>query len=205
MKKALAIVLTLALVFAVTAFGKKKAADDIQDAITGDNVTNWAPEQNIITANPLGLAFGYFNANYEKAIGKNNGLGFSAGFDYYDLGGWSWSGGTVGASYNWYFQHHALNGWYAGPDAGLSFASFSYTYDTLDAYYNVVSTKATATSFGIYIGGHGGYRWIWNNGFVLDLSIGLNYTIASAPVINGVTAAYGGVGFGPGANLGYAW
>jgi hypothetical protein len=202
MKKFALVLLSLVLIFSVCVFARSKASSEFQDTVSGNNVTNWAPEQNIITANPVGLMFGYFNANYEKAIGKDNGLGFSAGVNFYSLSGWSWFGLNVGAQYDWFFQHHALNGWFAGPNVGISMESFSYDYTDP---FTLQTTKSTATGFGVGIGGHGGYRWIWPGGFTLDVTAEITYTIASAVTLNGSTAAFGGMGFGPGVNLGYAW
>ena len=168
----------------------------------------WAPQRHIITANPVGLIFGYLNAHYEMAIERTNGLGFDAGL-VFPPGGWGGFGMSLGAEYNWYFQNHALNGWYAGPLAGIEFEELNYSYNVYG-----FSGSGSGTVFGLEIGGHGGYRWIWDSGFTVDVNGGFGYIIANSvsinETINGVkvgtvTASVGGFGLLLGCNLGYAF
>ena len=87
----------------------------------------------------------------------------------------------------------------------MSMISYKYT-EWNDTYTELVEKTGTGSAIMFGLGGHGGYRWIWDNGFTLDLQIGVTYNVGSAVEINGEKAAgFGGVGFGPGLNLGYAW
>lgn len=206
MKKVIAIAVAILLVFSMSVFAKAKTKEqkEFAKAVKGEGV-DWAEAEHIITANPIGLIFGYINAHYEMAVGKGNGLGFNGGLNFYGAAGWSWFGFSAGAEYNWYFQQHALNGWFAGPMAGISMISINYEYDAYDASLNLVTKKESASAFGFQLGGKGGYRWIWDGGFTLDVQGGIIYTISGAVTLGGSTAPFGGVGPALGVNLGYAW
>ena len=210
MKKFLVILACVLLLFSMSVFAKTMTiaaskSNDFTNAVRCEGNIDWSKATSIITVNPLGLVFGYINAHYEIALNEMNGLGFNAGANFYNLSGWSWFGANVSGEYNWYFQKHALNGWFAGPVAGVSFVNINYEYTALDSSLALVTKKDSASSFGIQVGGHGGYRWIWDNGFTLDLQGGFMYTVSSAVTLGGATAPFGG--FGPllGVNLGYAW
>lgn len=204
--KKLLIVLAVVSLLVAPAFAAK--SNSFEKAVKGEGV-DWATQQNVITVNPL-VFLGILSAHYEMAMGKTNGLGFNGLFNWFGYGDWSWTTIGAGAEYNWYFQNHALNGWFAGPQAQVTMSMISYKYDEFvrwegsTAIYEEKTGTGSAIMFGL--GGHGGYRWIWDNGFTLDLQVALSYNIGSSVEINGVTASgFGGVGFGPGLNLGYAW
>jgi hypothetical protein len=96
-----------------------------------------------VTANPIGLAFGLFNAQYEFALNQKNSVAVRANFVGYSIGGYSNSAFGFGGSYRWYvMDSKTIVGWWAQP---------------------------SATFFGI--GGDGGYKWIWDQ-FALDVSVG---------------------------------
>ncbi len=201
--KKLLIVLAVVSLLVAPAFAAK--SNSFEKAVKGEGV-DWATQTNIITVNPL-IFIGILNAHYEMAMGKTNGLGFNGIFNWIGIGDWSWTTFGAGAEYNWYFQNHALNGWFAGPQAQITMSMISYKYtEWNDTYTELVEKTGTGSAIMFGLGGHGGYRWIWDNGFTLDLQIALSYNIGSSVEINGVKATgFGGVGFGPGLNLGYAW
>jgi len=116
---------------------------------------------NVIKTSPIGLAFGNFNATYERVISESSSVLVSANYVYQFLG---IDVNTVGlrGAYRYYFTHEKKDvptGFYVNPQIGVSFGSaddFSYGTFTLGAEV--------------------GYQWAWDSGFVLDLGIGPNYT-----------------------------
>ncbi len=161
----------------------------------------WAPQERIITVNPIGLLGGDLGAHYEMTMGRSNGLGFNAGLDFHG-GDWLWLGINAGTEYNWYFQNHALNGWFAGPGAGISLLLIRHKYTPAG---QTASVTGSSIGLGMQLGGHGGYRWIFDNGFVVDVIAGLGFTIPISSAINGAYAPFGGIGPFLGCDLGYAF
>jgi hypothetical protein len=221
MKKVVILLLSLVLIFSVSAFAKSKSkvktastssssssSSSLEKAITGEDVSDWAKQTNLIEINPLDILLGTLFIHYEMAMGKANGGAINA-YDWWfsPIDNWNFNIFGVNAEYNWYFQKHALNGWFAGPSAGLQLMSFSFNVPTVNPNppFNVTHSKQSAMGFGITIGGQGGYRWIWDNGFTLDCVVGLGYGIGSSPTIDGVTAAYTPLIARWGVELGYAW
>ena len=117
-------------------------------------------QDQIIKTNPLGLAFGNFNATYEKVINEKSSFLVSANYTY-RVFGVDVSAFGFGGAYRFYFSHakkQVPEGFYINPQANFNFGSvdeFNYT--------------------GIGIGAEIGYQWIWDSGVVLDLGIGPNY------------------------------
>ena len=125
-------------------------------------------QNNVIKTNPLGLAFGNFNATYERVFGTTSSLIIKGQYMYKLLGAdVSLAGGGLG--YRYYFTHAKKPvpaGFYINPQA--SFAFGSVTNDAGEKY------TASTMAFGAELG----YQWVWESGFVLDLGIGPMYTIA---------------------------
>jgi|GEM_PF-1752864 len=200
MKKFFVLLAVLSLLVVPASFAADKVTKNVEKAIKGEGV-DWAKADNVLTTNVGSLLIASLNAHYEITMGKGNGLGFNGSFGWFGIGGWSTMSLGAGAEYNWYFQNHAPNGWFAGPGAGLVFYNASYKD-------SVTNDSASSGALGFYLNGHGGYRWIWDGGFTLDLGLALQYTMLSITVdINGTsqTIPIGGVGPGLGVNLGYAW
>lgn len=125
-------------------------------------------QSNVIKTNPLGLAFGNFNATYERVFGTTSSL-LVRGQYMYKLLGADVSLAGAGLGYRYYFTHAnkpVPGGFYINPQASFSFGKIT---DDLDEEYS-----ATTMGFGAEIG----YQWLWDSGFVLDLGIGPMYTIA---------------------------
>jgi hypothetical protein len=135
-----------------------------------------------ITANPLALAFGIFNVNYEMQVSAENSLVLGA--TYYGYQGWSGLG--VSGIYKWYlFQdaEKAIKGFGFGPSAAIGFLNYRD-----DSYSNRMS---------LAIGGEASYKWIFDD-FVLEPVFGINYNVLSEA----------GLDWRPfylGVNVGYAW
>jgi hypothetical protein len=138
-----------------------------------------------ISADPISLAFGVFNATYEWQTAPINS--FTIFGEYWSFVDWSAYG--IGASYRWYphlFEDgkKPLEGFSVGPRIDISFWNWG-GYTGLNNNY---------TSIGI--GGEAAYKWVFG-GFVVEPLIVINIPILK------IVYTYGA--FGPGVNLGYAW
>lgn len=136
-----------------------------------------------IGANPIGLAFGLFNAKYEQQVSAENS--FTAEVIYWNFAGWSAFG--VGGSYRWYlFQESekALKGFSFGPYASVGFWSFEN------------ATWGGGTS--LAIGGEAAYKWVFDGGFMVEPIVNVNFNILN---LDGLSYRP----FGLGVILGYAW
>ena len=126
-------------------------------------------QSNVIKTNPLGLAFGSFNATYERVFGTTSSL-LVRGQYMYKLLGVDVNLAGAGLGYRYYFTHAKKpvpGGFYINPQVAFSFGKIT---NDMDEKYS-----ATTIGFGAEIG----YQWVWESGFVLDLGIGPMYTIAS--------------------------
>lgn len=124
-------------------------------------------QDQIIKTNPLGLAFGNFNAVYEKALNESSSVSVGASYLYSFLGT-DVSGFGVNGEYRFYITNQtkpAPEGFYAGPSIG--FRSFSES-----------DTDASLSVLGI--GGTIGYQWIWKSNVTLELGAGPQYSIIVA-------------------------
>lgn len=116
---------------------------------------------NVIKTSPIGLAFGNFNATYEKVLNEKSSVLIRANYFYQFLGVDVNTFG-IGGAYRYYFTHankDVPTGFYVNPQLGVSFGSSD------DISYGTFS-----------IGAEVGYQWAWDSGFVLDLGIGPNFT-----------------------------
>ncbi|HRU39346.1 MAG TPA: hypothetical protein P5511_05670 [Candidatus Goldiibacteriota bacterium] len=198
MKRILALATAMVFVFSMQSFAAKKAekevkkaATSVEKAVKGEGVV-WTDVNQFVSVNPLALAFMSLGGHYEFNLNKSAAIGINASVLFWGTPEWSTFGLGVGGEYNFYFQDHAPNGWFAGPGAGLQLLSATYSSES-------------ATTIGFNINGHGGYRWIWDNGFLVDVVGTLGFTIMSL-TINNVSLPYGGgFGLGIGASIGYAW
>jgi len=135
-----------------------------------------------ITANPLALAFGILNVNYEMQVSRENS--FAIGGTYYGYQGWTGFG--VSGTYKWYlFQdaEKAIKGFGFGPSVSVGY--IGYRDDTYDNRLTLA------------IGGEATYKWILDD-FVLEPVFGVNYNVL---VDDGMDWRF----FYLGVNLGYAW
>lgn len=141
-----------------------------------------------IIANPLGLAFGMFNATYEQRVTETNSFTVNG---YY----WSfldWQAYGFGGSYRWYLSpfddgKKILEGFSFGPVVAVGF--WSWDGMVTDLYDGGTS---------INIGAEAAYKWVWG-GFVLEPSISLLFNVSSISGLDSYSP------FGLGLGLGYAW
>ncbi len=138
---------------------------------------------NGISANPIGLVFGFLNATYEFQTAPENSITIS-GY-YWNFLGWTAYG--FGGSYRFYIvkeeKKAIIEGFSFGPAASIGF----WGYES--------SLYSNATSFAI--GGEAAYKWVWG-GFMLEPNVQLMINVLN---IEGL--AYRS--FGLGVNIGYAW
>ncbi len=124
-----------------------------------------AQQKNVVKTNPISLAFGSFNASYERVLNSSSSVVVSGNY-MYKLFGSEVTAGGLGAAYRYYFTHAKKAvpaGFYIAPEASFSFGSVKYNNQD----------SAGFSSFGI--GAEVGYQWVWSSGFTLDLGIGPMY------------------------------
>jgi hypothetical protein len=152
--------------------------------------------QHAITVNPLGLAFGLGNLTYEQAINKQNSWLAGASFANWGIAGNSISVIGALASYRWWFENDKpISGWFLGPE--LQVVNVNWNYSVLNKDYT-----ANGLMFGG--GGQGGYQWVFNSGFTLNLGLSMGYlagsvssNVAGAPTLGfGGTYVSGNLGLG---------
>lgn len=113
-------------------------------------------QSSAIKTSPGALAFGVFNACYEKVISDKASVQFS-GSAFFGVGDLDGTAFGVGAGYRMYItKKDAPRGFYAMPKAGANFG-----------------TGASAVSLAVDLG----YQWVWDSGFVLDVALGPQYYI----------------------------
>ena len=139
-----------------------------------------------IGADPLGLAFGLFNATFESKISSTNSFTlFGSYWTYVD-----WSAYGFGGSYRWYFDlndgKRPITGLSAGPFASVGFWTWGGP-----SYIDY----SGGTSFAI--GGEVAYKWVFG-GFVVEPILRLALPVSK---VNGLNYT----SFGLGCTLGYAW
>ncbi|MDX9789703.1 MAG: hypothetical protein WC313_08800 [Candidatus Kapaibacterium sp.] len=135
-----------------------------------------------ITANPLVLAFGLLNVNYERQVSAENSM--VIGLTY--LGYQGWTGINITGMYKWYLlqdQEKAIKGFGFGPTLQVGYIGYRD-----DSY----SSRAV-----VAIGGEASYKWIIDD-FVLEPVFGLNYNVT-------VDSGMDWRPFYLGVNVGYAW
>ena len=73
------------------------------------------PHQQQITANPFGLIFGWFNAEYERKLSEDWSLGLGGSYLSLDDDDF----GSANGVFRYYPQGAALTGFYIGPRVGV--------------------------------------------------------------------------------------
>jgi hypothetical protein len=132
-------------------------------------VFSLSAQSNVIKTNPLGMAFGNFNATYERVLGTTSSV-LIRGQYMYKLLGVEVNLAGFGLGYRYYFTHAKKTvpgGFYINPQVAFAFGSLT----------NVLDEEISANTIGF--GAELGYQWAWPSGFVLDLGIGPMYTFAT--------------------------
>lgn len=124
-------------------------------------------QDQIIKTNPLGLAFGNFNAVYEKALNEKSSISVGGSYLYSFLGT-DVTGFGLNSEWRYYITNTtkpAPEGFYAGPSFGFN----NFSVKDEDGSVSIIG-----------IGGTVGYQWIWDSGVSLDLGAGPQYSIIVA-------------------------
>ncbi len=131
-------------------------------------------QNQIIKTNPLGFAFGNFNAKYERALSESTSFLVGGNFYSRKIFGVKATGFGVDGEFRYYITNRkkpSPEGFYVGP--GVSF-DINNLGDVETG--GVVNSRGSVTSLGI--GATLGYQWVWDSGFALDLGLGPQYTFA---------------------------
>lgn len=109
-----------------------------------------------LKTSPGALAFGFFNACYEKVISDKASFQLS-GLAFFGIGEFEGSAFGVGAGYRMYVtKKESPRGFYVMPQIGATFGE-----------------DAGAIGLGADLG----YQWVWDSGFVLDIGMGPSYYV----------------------------
>ncbi|WP_158980842.1 MULTISPECIES: DUF3575 domain-containing protein [unclassified Flavobacterium] len=157
-------------------------------------------QENVIKVNPLSVLGGTDLVSYELKLGEKTSFLVGAGIGGFKIGDAKYSnlGGEV--QYRYYFNE-ALKGFYAGGQAG-------YSSGKVELGNSNSSTTTEETKFGSFkVGAKGGYQWIWDSGFSLDLNLGVAYNNFNYKDSNSSTSSLKASGVLPnfGFGLGYAF
>lgn len=147
--------------------------------------------KNVIKVNPLGLLFGTTSLSYERVLSPKSAFQVNANYGNIKILGVSISNVGVGADYRLYFSKtkEAPRGFYFAP--GI-------------AYSNVSVESANGSAFSL--SGVGGYQWVWNSGFELDLFLGPEYTFGGEINSGGTNyAQFSGFGAKVGVSIGFGF
>lgn len=131
-------------------------------------------QENIIKANPLALLGGTDMVSFEHKLGDNSSVLLGAGIGGFKIGDAKYSNMGAEVQYRYYFNE-ALKGFYAGGQVGYSSGKVKIEgFPTFNGSSLVTTTNET--NFGSFkLGGKGGYQWVWDSGFSLDLNVGVAY------------------------------
>jgi hypothetical protein len=142
---------------------------------------------HVISADPLGLAFGMLNATYEQKVGNSNSFTIFGSYWSY----LSWTAYGFGGSYRWYFNLNDGKAPLEGLSAGPMISVGVWDWGGI----SFINDYSGGTS--IAIGGELAYKWIFGQ-FAVEPILRLNFNVAS---ISGLDYR----AYGLGVNLGYAW
>ncbi len=131
-------------------------------------------QENIIKANPLAILGGTDMLSFEHKLGDNSSFVIGAGIGGFKIGDAKYSNMGAEFQYRYYFNE-ALKGLYAGGQVGYSSGKVTMETISFDNNFNFVSST-NETKFGSFkLGAKGGYQWVWDSGFSLDLNLGFAY------------------------------
>lgn len=147
--------------------------------------------KNVIKVNPLGFLLGSASLSYERVLGTKTALQFDVNYGDLTIMDTEIKSFGAGVDYRLYFSRDkfAPRGFYFSP--GL-------------AYSNATISDVNVSAFSL--SGVGGYQWVWNSGFELDLFIGPQYSFGG-DISSGSTSytGYSGLGAKIGVCLGFGF
>jgi hypothetical protein len=155
-------------------------------------------QENIIKANPLSILGGTDLLSFEHKIGDHTSAVLGLGYGGFSIGGAKYTNMGAELQYRYYFNE-ALKGFYGGGQIGYSFGKV-----TMDDFLGGASEDIKFSA--IKVGAKGGYQWVWDSGFSLDLNLGLAFNnFKYADSTNSVGLKASGVLPNFGFGLGYAF
>jgi len=120
---------------------------------------------NVISVNTYPYLAAFFNLGYERKIINNLSARVRGLYWGLSQGGWNFYG--FGGDVFFYPQSMACKGWYFGP--------------RFDAWLSTYSKEGLSATGALYfIGGQAGYRWLFDGGFAMALSLGAMKNIAAS-------------------------
>jgi hypothetical protein len=126
--------------------------------------TRLQAQTQVIKANPLALLFGGANVSYERMISDQSSIIGTVGFQYQSFGA-EVSTYSLKAGYRYYLKNEDKTppvGLFINPEVSYGFGKYSFFGSELEM--NMITAGAQF-----------GHQWIWDNGFALDLGVGLQY------------------------------
>jgi hypothetical protein len=162
-----------------------------------------APDAQVFT-NVLGLLYGTPTIGYEQVLGSEHSFTAQIGFRNWGGPGYYLNSFGLLGSYRWWLGQHArMQGFYAGPLAGLS--TVNANYDLSGPAGGFLRRESASGSF-ISVGGEGGYQWILPMHLTLGLGLNAAYSFGGISMSPGAPS-FTVSGFGSGLNgtIGYAF
>lgn len=131
----------------------------------------------ILKTNPLGLAFGSFNAAYEQALTDKASFVVGGNVYFGKIFDVKTTGFGAFGEYRYYITNEKKDvpeGFYVGPTGTFGFVNI----ESEDEILGVPVESESYSGGTIGIGGVIGYQWIFDSQVVLDVGIGPQYTFA---------------------------
>jgi hypothetical protein len=190
-------------IWKVNALIKKTGGNEMPKS--DDGYEGWSRQQNFIYSNPLTLLGSQFMLGYERGLTPNFSVGLSGAYGW---GGFGFSGSgmeittySAGVKLNWYPQSRGLNAWYLGPDATYYSYNATWTFKNYDQSETVEKLSFNYPVIGV----HGGYRWVFDSGFAMDLWLGVGNMFGSIQDFGGMSITFSGPMPSFGFDLGFAF
>jgi uncharacterized protein DUF3575 len=125
--------------------------------------------QQTLTLNPIGLAAGFYSAEYERAVHPHytislGGSRFSFGSDYDKV---TYTAGDVRLRY---YANHALEGFNVGLSAGV--IRTGEEYSSYDYYDGSSTSRETRSQNGVTVGSTIEYAWLLGESKSVAFSLG---------------------------------
>jgi hypothetical protein len=143
-------------------------------AISTDNGIVAKPTyDNVVSANVWPYLGAFFNLGYERNLVAN--ISVRARGEYWGLSVAGWNIGGFGVDLFYHPMGKGLEGWYLGP-----------RFDDWIASYSKDGTTGSGSLY--WVGLQAGYRWVFDSGFSMALSLGAQKNIAASLTYNKSTS-----------------
>jgi len=161
------------------------------------SIATFAAEETSFCLNPISLVCGIINGQYEMKRADEKSLFFSGELMSYKTLNWEISGLGAGVGLRTYYSDKKFSGVYSELSGRFAYVSTEYE-DKFE------KGKGSGTAFGL--GCLGGYKWLFEGGFTLELGAGATFLFGNIKA-DGVDEEVPLLGFAPtiALNLGYSW